>query len=50
MKLDIKHNQGYVIIDDNTGEILDTFVETEIGFDNKMIESYRRDGEKHFRL
>ena len=50
MKLEVGNNQGYVIVDDNTGEILDVFVELgKKTFDNRIINSYHRIGNKHYR-
>ena len=51
MKLEIGNNQGYVIVDDNTAHVLDVFVMIdEDTFDNSIVTSYRREGDKHFKL
>jgi len=53
MKLNLENNKGYVIVDDGTGDVLDVFVQDtgiSLGFNNKITESYRCYGEKHFRL
>jgi hypothetical protein len=51
MRLEVGDNQGYVIIDDNTYHILDVFITIdEYHFDNKAISSYRKVGDKHFKL
>ena len=51
MKLEIGNNQGYVIVDDNTCHVLDVFVMIdEDTFDNSITTSYRREGDKHFKL
>ena len=51
MKLQVGNNQGYVIVDDNTGHVLDVFVMIdEDTFDNSITTSYRREGDKHFKL
>ena len=50
MKLEVGDNQGYVIVDDNTGEILDVFVQlSEDKFDNSIISSYHRVGYQHYK-
>ena len=51
MKLQVGENNGYVIVDDNTGHVLDVFVMVdEDTFDNSITTSYRREGDKHFKL
>jgi hypothetical protein len=46
-----RKNNGYVIVDDNTGHVLDVFVMVdEDTFDNSITTSYRREGDKHFKL
>jgi hypothetical protein len=51
MKLKVGNNQGYVIVDDNTAHVLDVFVMIdEDTFDNSITTSYRREGDKHFKL
>lgn len=50
MKLEVGDNQGYVIIDDDTHQILDVFVKlNNYSFDNKIISSYKKEGDKHFK-
>ena len=50
MKLEVGDNQGYVIVDDNTGNILDIFIQLdENKFDNYIISSYHRVGYQHFK-
>lgn len=52
MRLEINENQGYIILDDNTGEILSITVKNVI--DNKVdilgIKSYSRRGDKHYKM
>ena len=51
MKLQIGENNGYVIVDDNTGHVLDVFVMVDKDiFDNSITTSYRREGDKHYKL
>ena len=50
MKLTVGDNQGYVIVDDNTGHILDVFIQlSEDKFDNRIVSSYHRIGDKHYK-
>ena len=52
MKLEIGKNQGLVIIDDNTGQILsvDVYNAVESKFDSIATKSYSRVGDKHYKL
>ena len=52
MKLEVGKNQGYVTIDDNTGQILSVFVNNAVKgkFDALGIKSYSRIGDKHYKL
>ena len=51
MKLQVGNNQGYVIVDDNTGSVLDVFIQLDNNtFDNHIVSGYRREGDKHFKL
>jgi hypothetical protein len=53
MRLNIEDNKGYVIVDDNTNQILDVYINTKHGvdsFDNRILNSYSRVGDKHYAL
>lgn len=51
MKLEVGKGNGYIIIDDNTGKVLDVFVQlNKEVFDNYIITSYRSKNQKHFKL
>lgn len=53
MRLNIEDNKGYVIVDDNTNQILDVYVNTKQGvdsFNNRILSSYSRSGDKHYAL
>jgi hypothetical protein len=52
MNLEIGKNQGSVIIDDNTGQILsvDVYNAVESKFDSIATKSYSRIGDKHYKL
>jgi hypothetical protein len=52
MKLEIGKNQGSIIIDDNTGQILSVDVYNAIKdkFDSIATKSYSRVGNKHYKL
>jgi len=52
MKLEIGKDQGYVTIDDNTGQILSVFVNNAVKgkFDGLGITSYSKVGDKHYKL
>ena len=52
MRIEIGKNQGSVVIDDNTGQILSVDVYNVIGnkFDSIGVHSHSRVGDKHYRL
>lgn len=52
MKLEVGKNQGYVTIDDTTGQILSVFVNNAVKdkFDALGIKNYSRIGDKHYKL
>jgi len=52
MNLEIGKNQGSVIIDDNTGQILsvDVYNAVKGKFDALGIKSYSKVGDKHYKL
>lgn len=51
MKLEIGQNQGYVIVDDNTGKIMSILVKGVEGkTDFIATTSYSSKGDKHFNL
>ena len=52
MRIEIGKNQGSVVIDDNTGQILSVDVYNIIGdkFDSIGVYSHSRVGDKHYKL
>jgi hypothetical protein len=52
MKLEVGKNQGDVIIDDETGQILSVDVYNAVNgkFDSIATKSYSRVGDKHYKL
>jgi hypothetical protein len=52
MKLEIGENQGHVIIDDETGQILSVFVNNAVGntFDGIGVANHRKIGDKHYKI
>jgi hypothetical protein len=52
MNLEVGKNQGSVIIDDNTGQILsvDVYNAVESKFDSIATKSYSRIEDKHYKL
>ena len=52
MKLEVGKNQGYVTIDNNTGQILSVDVYNAVNgkFDSIATKSYSRVGDKHYKL
>jgi len=52
MKLEVGKNQGNVIIDDKTGQILSVDVYNAVNgkFDSVATKSYSRVGDKHYKL
>jgi nitrogen regulatory protein PII-like uncharacterized protein len=52
MELQIGKNQGHVIIDDNTGKIMNVLVKDGVKgkFDFRGITSYKREGDKHYNI
>jgi len=52
MELQIGNKQGYVVIDDNTGKIMNVFVKDGVKgkFDFRSFTSYKREGDKHYNI
>jgi hypothetical protein len=52
MKLEIGKNQGHVIIDDETGQILSVFVNNAVKgkFDGIGVASHSNVGNKHYKV
>jgi nitrogen regulatory protein PII-like uncharacterized protein len=52
MELQIGNKQGYVVIDDNTGKIMNVLVKDGVKgkFDFRSFTSYKREGDKHYNI
>lgn len=52
MKLEIGKNQGYIILDDDTGKIMNVFVQNIVKdkFDFKAFTSFKVEDNKHYNI
>lgn len=52
MKLEIGKNQGYIILDDDTGKIMSVFVQNIVDdkFDFKTFTSFKVEDNKHYNM